>query len=168
MPDSVLEPLPVTIREFCDADLPACRALYTDGLLADKLAENDTGLDIDDIRWAYLDRDGSNFWVAVDTTARVVGMIGVQQHEQDLGEIRRLRVSREVRRRGVGSALVETAVRFCHQRGYLKVALDTFVDREPAIKLFEKFHFHFQRTRKFGDKELLYFYLDLYEQDGKP
>ena len=115
-----------------------------------------------------MDCDGSHFWVAVAAESRVVGMIGVQQHEPGLGEIRRLRVANDVRRRGVGSSLVETAVRYCHERGYLKVALDTFVDREPAIKLFEKFHFHFQRSRKFGEKEQLHFYLDLYGQDGKP
>jgi RimJ/RimL family protein N-acetyltransferase len=42
------------------------------------------------------------------------------------------------------------------------VTLDTFVDHEPAIKLFQKFHFHLSRTKRLGDRDLLYFYLDLY------
>jgi hypothetical protein len=37
------------IRSFRPADLPACRKLYIEGLLGGSLAENDTGLDIDDI-----------------------------------------------------------------------------------------------------------------------
>jgi hypothetical protein len=47
----------------------------------------------------------------------------------------------------------------------LKIALDTFVEREPAIKLFEKFHFRHSRTRAVGDKEVMHFYLDLYQRD---
>ena len=156
-------PLSVVVRSFRDDDLRACRVLYREGLLAGRLAENDTGYDIDDIHSAYMHSDGDHFWVAVDPSNQIVGMIGVQQHEVGQAEIRRLRVRVDVRRRGVGSSLVETAVRFCNDHGCLKVALDTFVDREPAIKLFEKFHFRFARTKKFGEKELLYFYLDLYE-----
>ena len=68
----------------------------------------------------------------------------------------------DFRRKGIGSALVEAALKFCQQHGYLKITLDTFMEREPAIKLFEKFRFHHNRTRKVGGKELMYFYLDLY------
>ena len=40
------------------------------------------------------------------------------------------------------------------------------MEREPAIKLFEKFRFRHNRTRNVGGKDLMYFYLDLYTQDG--
>jgi ribosomal protein S18 acetylase RimI-like enzyme len=157
------------IRSFRQEDLPACTQLYRDGLLGGKIAENDTGLDMDDIESAYMSTPGSHFWVAQTSGAasrEVVGMIGVQQHEESVGEIRRLRVRQDLRRRGIGSALIETALKFCRDRGYLKIALDTFVDREPAIKLFEKFHFRHSRTRAVGDKEVMHFYLDLYTRDG--
>jgi ribosomal protein S18 acetylase RimI-like enzyme len=159
---------PYIIRSFRPEDLPACTELYRDGLLGGKIAENDTGLDMDDIDSAYMANPGSHFWVAQLTDARpeVVGMIGVQQHEDSVGEIRRLRVRQDLRRRGIGSALIETALKFCRDRGYLKIALDTFVEREPAIKLFEKFHFRHSRTRSVGDKEVLHFYLDLYQRDS--
>ena len=157
---------PFTVRSFCEADLPTCRKLYVEGLLAGKLAENDTGFDIDDIRSAYM-RPGSHFWVACSHEGEIIGMIGVQHHGDGVGEIRRLRVSQKHRRRGIGSALVEAAVRFCHDHEYLKVTLDTFMDREPAVKLFEKFRFHHSRTKKVGEKELLYFYLDLYRGEKR-
>ena len=160
-------PITFQIRSFKDVDLQPCRALYIDGMLGGKLAENDTGFDIDDILAAYMKKDGSHFWVAETDDLKIVGMIGVQQHDPGIGEIRRLRVSREHRRRGVGSGLVEAAVRFCNAQGYIKVTLDTFVDREPAIKLFEKFNFRHARTKQVGEKEMLYFYLDLY-QGEKP
>ena len=156
----------VRIRSYCQADLPACQKLYREGLLGGKLAENDTGFDIDDIDQAYMHSEGSHFWVA-ETDAGVVGMIGVQQHEPGVGEIRRLRVHVDHRRKGIGSTLVEKAVKFCNESGYLKLTLDTFVEREGAIRLFEKFHFHHSRTRNYQGKELLYFYLDLYEGEKR-
>ena len=163
--------IPWGVRDFRPQDLPACRKLYVEGLIGGKLAENDTGFDIDDIEWAYMKLPGNHFWVAETTPpggapAEVVGMIGVQAHEAECGEIRRLRVRSDYRRRGIGSALVEAALRFCQEKGYLKIQLDTFMEREPAVRLFEKFRFRHSRTRKFGDKELLYFYLDLYRGEG--
>ena len=167
MPEPELSSIPAfTIRSFRESDLPDCRKLYVEGLLAGKLAENDTGFDIDDIVTAYM-RPGSHFWIAQTPNGEVIGMIGVQHHGDGVGEIRRLRVAQSHRRRGIGSALVEAAVRFCHENQYLKLTLDTFIEREPAIKLFEKFRFHHARTKQVGEKELLYFYLDLYQGEKK-
>ena len=156
------------IRTFRASDLPACRTLYVEGMIGGKIAENDTGLDIDDIESAYMKTPGNSFWVAEVPQDGVVGMIGVQHHEEGVGEIRRLRVSEHHRRRGIGSKLVETALKFCADQHYLKITLDTFMEREPAIKLFEKFRFRHNRTRNVGGKDLMYFYLDLYMQDGAP
>ena len=167
-PSPAPEPAPFHVREFHARDLPACRKLYVEGLIGGKLAENDTGTDIDDIEWAYMKPPGNHFWVAENASGEVVGMVGVQAPDDDCGEIRRLRVRSDHRRKGIGSALVETALRFCQEKGYLKIQLDTFMDREPAVRLFEKFRFRHSRTRKLGDKELLYFYLDLYMGQGRP
>lgn len=182
-----ISPITARIRTYQPNDLATCRALYREGLLGGHLADNDTGLDIDDIAAAYLQDPGNHFWVAeaqetiqpfnVNYTipaGTVLGMIGVQRagdnHEDSsAGEIRRLRVRQDIRRRGVGSKLLETAVQFCHDHSYIKVVLDTFIDREPALRLFEKFSFRHSRTRDVSGKQLLYFYLDLYhrEEPGK-
>ena len=166
---------PFRVRSFRPADQAACRGLYLQGLVGGSIAANDTGTDIDDIEAVYMRHDGNHFWVAESFEragggaapsgeAEVVGMIGVQHHndEPGVGEIRRLRVSSAHRRKGIGSALVETALRFCQERQYLKVTLDTFMEREPAVRLFEKFRFRHNRTRRLGEKDLMYFYLDLY------
>ena len=166
--------MPFHIRTFRREDLPACTRLYREGLIGGKIAENDTGLDIDDIEQAYLSHPHSHFWVAeldADGNGKqpeVVGMIGVQGHEENTAEIRRLRVAQEHRRRGIGSALLETALRFCHERGYLKITLDTFMEREPAVRLFEKFHFRHGRTRNVAGRDVMHFYLDLYQGEGRP
>jgi ribosomal protein S18 acetylase RimI-like enzyme len=152
----------VIVRDFRPADLPACRTLYFEGLVGGKLAENDTALDIGDIESVYMKTPGSHFWVST-VGDEVVGMIGVQHHDAGVGEIRRLRVAASHRRRGIGSLLVEEALRFCQEKQYLKITLDTFLEREPAVRLFEKFGFRHDRSRTFAGRELMYFYLDLYK-----
>ena len=155
-----------TIRSYRAEDQAACSALYIDGLIGGKIAENDTGYDIDHIQQAYMtDGSGSHFWVAESPSGQIVGTIGVQHLEDGVGEIKRLRVRSDYRRRGIGTALLETALKFCQDKNYLKVTLDTYVERGPALKLFEKFQFHISRTRAVGEKELVYFYLDIYAGD---
>jgi ribosomal protein S18 acetylase RimI-like enzyme len=156
---------PTPIRSFVPADQAACQSLYEQGLIGGKLSENDTASDIDNIDGEYM-KPGNHFWVA-EASATIVGMIGVQHHDEGVGEIRRLRVHPDFRRRGIGTALVETAVRFCREENYLKVTLDTFMERGPALRLFEQFKFRHYRTKTFGEKELVYFYLDLYAGDER-
>jgi ribosomal protein S18 acetylase RimI-like enzyme len=155
----------ISIRSYRSGDQKACSKLYAEGLLGGQLAENDTGFDIDDIEHAYMNAPGSHFWVAEEEGGQVVGMIGVQQHDAGVGEIRRLRVAIDQRRKGIGSLLLTKALEFCRDNNHLKVALDTFIDREPAMRLFEKFNFRHEKTRESAGKQLLYFYLDLYGQE---
>lgn len=157
----------ITIRSFKPGDLAACRVLYVEGLLGGRLAENDTGVDIDDIQMAYMQTEGNHFWVAENAGGDLVGMVGIQTVEPGVAEIRRLRVRADHRRRGIGSSLVETALRYCQDRHYLKVTLDTFMERDPAIKLFEKFRFRHGRTRQLDGKDMLIFYLDFYGGEAR-
>ncbi|HET6246397.1 MAG TPA: GNAT family N-acetyltransferase [Tepidisphaeraceae bacterium] len=157
-----------SIRTYRASDAAACLTLYFEGLIGGKNSANDTYHDIDNIEAEYIKSPSSHFWVAVAGDETVVGMIGVQQHDAGVGEIRRLRVAVPYRRRGIGSALVETALRFCEEHQYLKVKLDTYWDYEAAIQLFKKFHFRHERTKTIGEKQLLYFYLDLYSTEKTP
>jgi len=152
------------IRSFQPADQAACLKLYRGGLLGGTIADNDTGIDIDDIDASYMKDKSSHFWVAV-VVDRVVGMIGVQKYEADEGEIRRLRIDPNFLRRGIGTALLKTAINHCHDHGILKVTLDTWIDRELALKAFDEFNFVHQRTRESNGKQLLTFYLDIYGSD---
>jgi len=157
----------IKIRSFEPRDQGACVGLYREGLLGGKLAENDSGLDVDDVQSAYMRADGNHFWVAETDDGKVIGMIGVQHHDADLGEIKRLRVHPDFRRRGIGSRLIEQALLWCEEHSYLKINVDTFMDREAAVKLFQKFHFLHSRTRVVNGRELHYFYLDIYQREQK-
>jgi ribosomal protein S18 acetylase RimI-like enzyme len=156
--------IPYPIRTFRPSDATSCKALYFDGIISGKIADNDTGYDIDNIESAYMKDPGNRFWVAETVDGQVVGTVGVQQHDEGVGEIRRLRVAVPFRRRGIGAALMETALKFCQEKGYLKVKLDTFMDQKAAIQLFEKFRFHHDHSRTLGEKTLMYFYFDLYSR----
>ena len=159
--------IPASIRSFAPEDQPACRKLYKDGLLGGCIAENDTGYDMDHIHAVYMKCSGSHFWVGESPSGQIVGMIGVQHHDDGNGQIRRLRVRSDFQRRGIGTLLLETALKFCQEKHYLKVTLDTFVARDAAVSLFEKFRFRLDHTRSIGQKELAYFYLDLYAGEGR-
>ena len=98
------------------------------------------------------------------TEKNVIGMIGAQCAGEDTIEIRRLRVDPKFRQRGVGKRLIETALDFCYEKRYLKVRLDTRVERLPAISLFEQFGFQLNRTREVNGKKIHDFYLNLYRR----
>jgi ribosomal protein S18 acetylase RimI-like enzyme len=91
-------------------------------------------------------------------------MIGVQKTKANTAELRRIRVREQFRRLGIGTRLMETAVDFCREQGYLKVVLDVRIERGPAIAMLEKFGFTHVRTREIGDRKTLEFYLDLYSE----
>jgi len=158
-------PIDYQLRSFRQEDQQVCQHLYHEGITVGKLADNDSGLDIDDIHSAYMKPEGNHFWVA-ETGGKVVGMIGVMLSD-GTGEIRRLRVADGYRRRGIGTALLKQAVEFCGENNYLKVAIDTYVDRNPALQLLEENHYKLGTTRSYGGKELLVFYLDIYSSEGK-
>ena len=153
----------VTIRTYERGDQPAVSRLYTEGLLAGQIADNDTGADIENIPAAYLDTERANFWVA-ERDGEVVGMIGVAEDEPDIAEIRRLRVEPALQNGEIPVKLLETALSFCRHHGYLKVRLDTRIERGRAAKLFERFAFQHHRTKEVPGKELLEYYLDLYRE----
>lgn len=156
--------LVVCLAEECD--YAAIAALFREGLLEGHLRSNDTGADIENVAAAYFADEGqSAFWVARYDN-QVVGMIGVQHTAKSVGEVRRLRVRQDFRRRGVGTKLMEKAIVFCHEHSYLKVVLDVRIEREPAIKLFEKFGFALSRSRDVEGRKMLDFYLDLYREPG--
>lgn len=98
---------------------------------------------------------------------QIIGMIGAMRSDENTIEIRRLRVDPAHQKCGVGKRLIEKALDFCHDRGYLKVLLDTRVERIPAVSLFEQFGFQLTRTRTVDDKQIHEFYLNLYCKNAR-
>ncbi|MCC6679588.1 MAG: GNAT family N-acetyltransferase [Phycisphaeraceae bacterium] len=154
------------VRPYEPQDQVAVEVLYHDGLLAGQIAPNDTGADIDNIQEAYFSNERCRFWVA-EVRGQVLGMIGVAEDEQDIAEVRRLRVAKTHQQTNIGHALLETAINHCRDHRYLKVRLDTRFERGAVLDLFDRSGFEHTRTKNVHGKELLEFYVDLY-QDPRP
>ncbi len=152
------------IRPANESDQDALRELFQEGVIEGQVPYNDTGADIDNLQEGYFNDEGSSsFWVAI-CEDKIIGMIGVQKTAEDSAEVRRLRVRKGHRRHGVGTQLLECALNFCRERGYLKIVLDVRIERGPAITMFEKFGFILSRTREIDGRKMLDFYLDLYRE----
>lgn len=156
----------LSVRSYRPADQPAVARLYTNGLLAGQIAPNDTGADIENIHEAYFKDPASHFWVA-EVDGQVRGMIAVARDEQETAEIRRLRVDKEFQESNLASVLVETAINHCKRHGYLKVVLNSRFERGAVLDIFTRSGFKHTRSKELHGREMLEFYLDIYQRAPK-
>ena len=61
---------------------------------------------------------GGRFWLALGDGDRVVGCVGYEPFARDAAKLHRLYVKASLKRRGIGSALLETAERHIKADGY--------------------------------------------------
>ena len=113
---------------------------YIQASLADDLA---------DIPSHYLTEPGGHFWVAV-LNHRVVGMVGIQRHDDAEAELRRMSVAKESRRQGIGWKLLETAEAFCREHGYQRIRLTTVHLLQPAIAMYQQFGYQLVGEERYG------------------
>ena len=71
--------------------------------------------DLANIQRSYVERAGSNFWIA-ELEGKAVGCIGIYRRSDEEAEIRRLAVDRSVRRMGIASRLLGPGRRVCPGR----------------------------------------------------
>jgi RimJ/RimL family protein N-acetyltransferase len=116
-------------------------------------------------------RDPNVAVFVAETPAGVVGRLsiardaGVQSHH--VGELG-LMVAASERRRGIGTALIEEAVRWARASGITKLELHVFPHNEPAIALYRKLGFveeglrlrHYRIGGHYVDAILMALYLD--------
>jgi ribosomal protein S18 acetylase RimI-like enzyme len=75
-----------------------------------------------------------NFWLAIEKE-KVVGTIGLHYHGDGRGYLERFYVAKELRRKGVGSKLFLTLLKFAKKSKYKKIYLSTW-DGTPAANNF--------------------------------
>lgn len=61
---------------------------------------------------------GDMFWFAINDSDRVIGCIGYNRHSQDTAKLHRLYVKYTMKRRGIGSQLLQTAEQHMKMKGY--------------------------------------------------
>jgi RimJ/RimL family protein N-acetyltransferase len=106
----------------------------------------------------------------VETDQGIIGRLSLtrdhhpsSQHVADIG----LMVASGYRRRGVGRALLETAVEWARASGVSKLELHVFPHNEAAIKLYESFGFeregyrkrHYRRGQEYVDAILMAYFV---------
>lgn len=92
--------------------------------------------DLHAIEETYL-REGA-FWIVEADDSTLIGMAAIQPIDATTGRLRRMRVTPSWRGRGVGQALVDTAVEHCRDRGYTKLILDTTEQQIEGQRLYER------------------------------
>ena len=153
---------PWIVRPYQSADQAVVDRLYNEGLLVGAVDPRDSAADIENIHEAYFSDSRDGFWVAqVDVT--VVGTIAVAHEVEHTAQVRRLRVDKAWQQSELPQALIEMALHHCRHTGYLKVVFETRFERSATMDLFAKLGFHYTRARNISDRELLEFYLDLYQ-----
>ena len=88
---------------------------------------------------AELDNDSSLFYVAVED-GKVIGYIGMS-FVLDEGYIYNVAVDGSHRKKGVGSALIQTLTTHCRKNGFAFLTLEVRESNAAARSLYEKFGF---------------------------
>lgn len=74
---------------------------------------------------------------------KAVGCVALTKNDDMYCEIKRLYLKPEYRGMGISKALVETVIKDAKEIGYKHMRLDTFPFMASAIKLYEKYGFHY-------------------------
>ena len=93
--------------------------------------------DLLDIQNNYLNK-GDMFWVALNENNRVIGCIGYETINPLEARVHRLYIKPELKRQGIGSALLETVVKYVKEKGYKKISIHTGDEKYWESKLFYK------------------------------
>ena len=89
---------------------------------------------------AHYERDLGGFWVA-RADGGVVASVGVERVDDDTAELHRLYVDPEWRRRGLGDALMQSALEWCRVRGIGRMVLWSDTRFENAHRLYTRLGF---------------------------
>ena len=93
--------------------------------------------DLLDIKSNYINK-GDMFWLALGENNRVIGCIGYETIKPLEARIHRLYIKPELKRQGIGSALLETLVKYVKEKGYNKLSIHTGDEKYWESKLFYK------------------------------
>jgi ribosomal protein S18 acetylase RimI-like enzyme len=129
-------------------DLPAMIALIVDDQLG--RSRDDASLPLDQRyvdAFAAIERDANQMLVAVEQAGALIGCFqitfipGISRRGAWRGQIESVRVAREKRGAGLGTAMFEWAIAECRRRGCDLVQLYTDKSRKDAHRFYERLGF---------------------------
>lgn len=131
-----------SIRSARHGDEPAVQSLVAAVLAEFGLAldRERTDADLDDLTASYHDRGGV-FRVVVDGTGAIVGCGGLYRLSPAEGELRKMYLRSDVRRRGLGRELLEDLVAFARRQTLTRLTLETASVLTDAIAMYQRYGF---------------------------
>lgn len=137
----------ITVREYCDSDYDACRALYGEmtkhhaDIYGDAaIAGDDPGRGFDE----YINRgDRCGSWVA-DADGQVIGFAGLLDTvgEEGTAEIEPVVTSSTSRGEGIGTRLIEHVINEAKIRGFRFLTIRPVLRNEKAFALYVRLGFN--------------------------
>lgn len=106
--------------------------------------EGGTDYSLTDIEGNYLNRGGIFFVVEKLTstsTFELVGSVALMAIDNNLCELQKMYLKKNVRGVGLGKHLLELAIRSARKLGYKRIELETAASLKEAIFLYEKYGF---------------------------
>jgi N-acetylglutamate synthase-like GNAT family acetyltransferase len=152
-------------RPDFDVDRPAGRMRYDEpDVSTGTFSEQDTttsDLNLEPLRFARACHP-EDCLLAVTIDNRVVGMVRALHEGPHVIRINIFRIHPDWQHTPVLAKLIDRLHRYCWNRGYLKVILESQAAPALVRKMFEHRGFHLVRRRRVLGKELLDYYVDLY------
>ena len=90
--------------------------------------------------YRHLDSVFDRFWCLV-SEGTVVGTVGIQRLDDETAELKALYLSEDLRGKGFGYKLLDTAVNYAKDHGYRRVVLDSMSKYENASRLYRNYGF---------------------------
>ena len=148
----------VGIELFRGEDQAAVRRLILEGLEEHWGAlDPQLNTDLDDIEASYA---VGTVLVARDS-GQIVGVGAIIPVASGEGEVKRMSVARDARRRGLGTALLSALLEDAKERGWCSVRLETTADWKDAVQFYGAFGFELTHYEDGGFGRDAYFRMDL-------
>jgi N-acetylglutamate synthase-like GNAT family acetyltransferase len=127
-----------TLREATNADLPAVWSLISSVLRSYGITSNrqTTDRDLADLEANYWNRKGA-FFVLLNEEA-VIGTVALHHETEAICELCRMYLVPQYRGQGLGSRLLEHAVREARERGFKEMRLKTASVLVEAVSLYKR------------------------------
>jgi ribosomal protein S18 acetylase RimI-like enzyme len=144
------------IRQYQRKDNATVKALHFAGLeqFGGK-PDNQYDKDLDHIEEIYLDNNG-DFIVGLIGN-EIVAIGGLKKISPSKGELKRIRVRKDIQRKGYGETILSRLIERSLELGYSELCLDTLAQNIPAQKLFEKHGFIERHRGKIGLYDMVFY-----------
>lgn len=137
----------IVIRLYRDSDTEAVIDVVGKTLVGEKvIPETDLPLDDEDLQnIAHYYSGKSRFWVA-EQNGRVIGTIGLKDKGENIAKLRRMFVMHALHGTGIGQKLLNTALSYAKQQGFVQIVLNTHDYMKRAHHFYEKNGFILKST----------------------